>query len=1132
MTAGTGNDKNGIRFTLPAAESEECLDVRPISQMTQTKIRNIMEKKSRIFLAFLTGSLFYGYYPVHAQHPSEVSEQISKLMPKPVQKTPNVSAMEKYGDYEVNLYHGLPEISIPLFEITSGSLRLPISLSYHASGIRYTDQATWAGLGWTVNAGGQISRTVQGKPDESTGTNAGYLNSTNNYFIQSPGCTNTNDMFYRQQLAKGQSDREPDIFSYNFPGKSGKFYLGQNGAPPYLFPESPVRITHSGVNFFDITDENGIRYRFGRNASGINAVESTHSQSGGGNSSLHLTAWHLMEVHSPDSDDLIQITYQTVGTVLLEDVEQNISISDQCNSENSIVLPCPNLFSSVTDMTTYSSTTQLGINEIIFKTGKVKFVLGPNRQDLPFSTNVKKLDRIEIYQKEGNGYVLFRTYQLQNSNYFTRSGTTQKLRLRLDGLTVKDGANTEINNYSFSYYTNSFSWDVANFSKRRDLFGFYNGRNNSNLIPQRTISYQFTLSTQTSNITIGGANRDPDTLYLKEGVLRKINFPTKGFTEFDYEPHRYSDGGQTKYGGGLRVKRITRNTGTSSAVKEYRYGNGENGLGIKNFNQDAYFFHTTQLMRAWESNPDGSPQREYRARMYFSSSNIGLGYEDSPVVYPEVAVYEGGTINNGKTNYEFDNNTHISDYIYPIPGTNKFLRNSMSWARGKLTQKTAYNSTGTPVSKTVINYQLLKNQTKNISQAGFQYIVGDYKFPGIDKCVTTNLLVSEDNDGWSYLIANFAKTTGVYLESQRTETLYSNGLADHVTTHVREYDPVYLQPIHEEIQASTNPEAKVTKYRYPFNLVNTSLSYTGTPNILKQMVLKNMLSNPVEQYVVIQNANGTNQRVVSGQLTTFRNIGFSRYKADSIFILEMSAPVGIAGFASSAAGTSTGWIIKDNRYRHRLRFTAYDSRGNPAQINKTDAVPLSYLWAYEGTHAVAEVSNATLSQIAYTSFETVEKGGWNYSGPELKLSQGDAKTGRNAYLLDNGTLSRTVSGASSSNKFMVSFWARSESGNLSWSFMNITENLSTAWKLIEREVTSSSFSISGSGIYIDELRIAPASSLMTTFTYRPLMGISSQMDPANRGSYYFYDHFGRLEYIRNEDGHLTGLNEYTYIKNP
>jgi hypothetical protein len=79
--------------------------------------------------------------------------------------SPQAAALARYGEYPVSLATGIPEISIPLYEIKLGDYTLPISISYHASGIKVDDVASTVGLGWVLNAGGAVSRTICGAPD-------------------------------------------------------------------------------------------------------------------------------------------------------------------------------------------------------------------------------------------------------------------------------------------------------------------------------------------------------------------------------------------------------------------------------------------------------------------------------------------------------------------------------------------------------------------------------------------------------------------------------------------------------------------------------------------------------------------------------------------------------------------------------------------------------------------------------------------------------------------------------------------------------------------------------------------------------------------------------------------------------
>ena len=1047
-----------------------------------------------------------------AQLPSEVSAQVQKLTPKPGFKSPNVAAMEKYGDYNVNLYTGLPDISIPLFEVESGPLKIPIVLTYHASGFKYTDQASWVGLGWSIQAGGQISRSIHGKPDESS-----FLGLTNDYTI--PGGGDCNNWVYKENTILYGNDREPDLFNYSYPGMSGKFYLQQGSSNPYLVPYQPIKIQRfNTIDYFDITNDQGVIHRFGANWSGVSpAKESLYSQSGGSTTS-GTVAWHLQEMRSPNTDDYITMTYQTVGTLDNSDFEYNISVLDQCNTNNQTDLPCPSTVGIEQQVSTTSTTTQVGIDEILFKTGKVKFILGSVRTDIPGSPNLKRLDRIEVYRKEGLNYILVKSYQFATSSFRNYNNTADAL-MRLDAVNVKDGSGTFINRHSFSYHTSTVSWARTDASKARDYFGFYNGKtSNTTLIPATTIQFQPNTQTMPSNITIGSANRTTDTTFLKDAVLKRITFPTSGYTEFDFEPHRYSEAGVTTYVPGLRVKKITSVNGSQSYNKVYKYGTSENGLGHKNFDLRGFYFYSEQFIR--NTCATIPCDREYRSRMYFSNSVIGPGYEDAPVVYSLVTEYPNGTIANGKTIYEFDDNTLIGDPLFTVPYSNKTFRNSMSWARGKLTKKTVYNSSGNQVSQTAIGYSNYGNQTSNIGQSGYQWIVGRWGGFLYANC-------GNSVDGKELNLMNLAKTTGNYKETNRVEKLNFGANAQSTTT-TKAFNSTYLQPTFEEQLVSSNPEIVRTTYRYPYDIVNTTTTYTGLPNALKQMLLKNMFAYPVEQYTYVKQTSGSALEIISGQVSEYDVVGGTSYYLPKYFyFLETATSL---GSLSNLQLSGTSAFAKDSRYKLRLTMDSYDTRGNLLQYTPSDGPVKSYHYAYDGAYMVAETSNATNAAMAYTSFETNEKGGWTYSGSESLVMPNQAKTGNKVYYLNNGSITKTLTGASSSNKYKVSFWARANTGTVNWTFLGINESLGSSWKLIEREVSSSPITISGTGVVIDELRIHPVSAQMTTYTMIPMLGIRSLMDVKSQGNYYQYDPFGRLETVRNEDGHILTHSEYTYIK--
>ncbi len=81
-----------------------------------------------------------------------------------------------YGEIPVSYYTGVPNISVPLYEIKGKQITVPIYLSYHPAGIRPEIHPGPVGLGWSLRAGGVISRTVKGNgPDESNSDNRLYF---------------------------------------------------------------------------------------------------------------------------------------------------------------------------------------------------------------------------------------------------------------------------------------------------------------------------------------------------------------------------------------------------------------------------------------------------------------------------------------------------------------------------------------------------------------------------------------------------------------------------------------------------------------------------------------------------------------------------------------------------------------------------------------------------------------------------------------------------------------------------------------------------------------------------------------------------------------------------------------------
>jgi hypothetical protein len=133
-----------------------------------------------------------------------------------VAPSPTSSALGQYGNVPVGLYTGSAQVTVPLYQIKEGGLTLPVSLSYNSSGNKVADMASWVGLGFSLNAGGCITRTIYGFPDEGQYINPAFAMPSTPTFGQV------------KSVLMNTLDYRPDVFCFNFNGKSGKFMLSNN----------------------------------------------------------------------------------------------------------------------------------------------------------------------------------------------------------------------------------------------------------------------------------------------------------------------------------------------------------------------------------------------------------------------------------------------------------------------------------------------------------------------------------------------------------------------------------------------------------------------------------------------------------------------------------------------------------------------------------------------------------------------------------------------------------------------------------------------------------------------------------------------------------------------------------------
>jgi len=172
----------------------------------------------------------------------------------------------KYAEVAPNLYTGAVSEQIPLGSVSAGPLSQAVSLSYYFNGHRPSDLSSAVGLGWTLNAGGVITRQVLALDDFDE---YGWLETGD----QVQGTIVFGATLYGAYRL-GHLDPQADVYSLQVGGLNVKFamdYMGHCHTIPrsdleieYITDNASVAGTTVEFNYFLLTDTEGRRYYFGQ----------------------------------------------------------------------------------------------------------------------------------------------------------------------------------------------------------------------------------------------------------------------------------------------------------------------------------------------------------------------------------------------------------------------------------------------------------------------------------------------------------------------------------------------------------------------------------------------------------------------------------------------------------------------------------------------------------------------------------------------------------------------------------------------------------------------------------------------------------------------------------------------------
>lgn len=1171
-----------------------------------------------------------------------------------VPPAPNVAALGKFIETPVSLYTGIPNISIPVYEIFSGRLKLPIALNYHAGGIRVEESASWVGLGWSLSGGGMITRTLRGRPDDDIyNTPGGYFKNSSmsmNRLIQGPGGSASIDSvhwYYQQQYLalNRQTDGEPDVFQLNVAGLNCKFYYNQEQKRFVTSPASKMQISFSGTDMttstFRIVTADGIAYVF-------SDVETTTVPWDLRVGETIISSWMLTSI-----EDLR--THKAISFQYVKPVSSTEYINGVSELAYYPVNPSGNTNHATSSQFVLQSGAikQLRLAKILFSEGEVVFNLQQsNRLDMPSDTALKF---ITVKNKGGDE---IRKCELKTS-YFSGGGMSipppngnalpamYGYRLKLDSVLFTAPANNNPSIYKFNYNEQM----VNRVSLDQDRWGFYNAANNLHLIDDEYIAFG------SSIVHLEGGNRNANPVTNQMGILNRITYPTGGSTDFEYETNTYSvmtpSGGNyqiqpqsiflypgtaestmygvhaysettfsingpspcgggsagyvwgeiiqlnnsvefcpdhlkhasvivkgtdvsnagveveltgslnqvnlpagnyklildiehcyaeyfaeakavlhitdciatdpnatfiTHYTGGLRVKSIVNHDNATAIAtrKTYDYSVA-NIAGFSSGSVPAmpYNNYTVNKYEGEISAPELS--NDYYKRQ--SYSNIPLATtKGSSTGYSRVTETEwNGAEKNGFTVYQFTDMIGYPDISEPVNEFPYKPRTSRDEMRGELLMKEVYairSGVSHLVKKITNEYVNILDTTYGAYSFGF---TGAVRMGGMNK-IFEGVVPYNDVMTTPPQLGVYKEVTDMLLLAKTVETTVdASDETKYIETVTRNrYSPLNLQIMGTAtftMADSTNK--KINELKYPIDYFqNTSSATDNYTQALKNLIEANLINEPVEKSTYIEKAGI--KKLLSGQLNLYDGLSLSPKQIDR---LETNQPLTPVILSENSGGT----FVKNANLKPVILILAYDLDGNILEQQKKDDVVQSYLWNYGNNLPVSETKGASYASISYSSFESDGLGNWDYVSGGV-LSDATAVTGGKVYNLSVSNIQRT--GLNSGMGYMLTYWLKDGSGSVSGGGTALMSK--NGWTLYRQEITGvSSLTLSGSGT-IDELRLYPKEAQMTTYTYKPLVGMTSQCDANNRITYYEYDGFGRLQRIKDQDGNILKAFDYKY----
>lgn len=1036
-------------------------------------------------------------------------------------------------NFSVDVLTGRSTGNIPVWTVSSGDVSVSVSLNYLGN-VKVNDSEMSAGMGWSLAAGGSVTRAVRGLPDDFVGAMSNYPGVQQNGWLhggtasQIKNFTPSGDLNYTVCSDEVNdyntlnsfinADTEPDVFYFSAPGLSGQFIFDNSKLVQTIpYQDIKVQVTRSGVdsliNQIVITNNQGVQYTFTAGDKTTRSVSmwtsfsskffqrlaKLYNMNGG---CTYYNSWYLTKIASP-TGGLISFSYA-----------------------NSFTAVAQNYLRVVLDSVSTAPIDTLGADNYTVAGQLLQSITG-NDEKITFNWTGTLLSSIGILDLTYSTSKLFGLHY----HYVKASKRLKQRQTRayLSGFSEEVNCNA-IPGYSFNYYGVNFTADTTSLpfdsGLAQDLFGYYDSTAVSEL-PDIYISsgdaavdgerYRLAPATNYSlmNSVNGSRTVDPTKVYF--GSLRTVTLPSGGTTTFTYEAADYVDvvTGATVLGGGSRVKKVKTgaNDPTSDVTTTYKYCSATN----PSLSSGQWLYRP--MFVAFRTNGAAVRTPDNQAA-------------DDMIYYSRV---EASTSGRGKTVYEFQNSgmyatTTFNDfsasltqlarlsqspcvsvgnlksgyYTYPYaPNTN------YDFERGLPIHVTDYNRNGKLVQRKNYSYQRTTLTVNQVSSLRFEVMNRMFQFSkyklltNVDKKTFTQAIRVYDQA--------YTDTATQFVEKKTTYTYNSNQMLSQTATTNSDNNTYYTQFKYAKDYASTGTDLQ--------------------SQMINSLVASNRHGTLVEQIAL----NGTN--VIGAGLTLFNN-NFGNSFVMPSQSLTLGDPTGFT--ASAITGTS---FTYSSNYYPTVFYDAYDSFGHATILRDQSRAVKSAILGYNNSAVILDIANARNDQVVFADFEPGQPlAAYLTTGVAINS---DSWSGQYCVSLTGSTyvLQNSVVRGNGKN-YRFSCWAKAGAATSVSVLINGTTSTTISygsplntWQYLEGTIDMSavspgasfSFKLTAAGsINVDNLVFYPESAVVTAHAYDPLNGKTADLDSRGISSFQDYDALGRSHFLRNTDKDIVQIKDYDY----